>query len=121
MKRDFPLSIGITLLTLGAVGLPFVLKGNITSAAMSDNVGEVSRIFGIILLVLFVSYIVILIRSARKSPQQEENSELTPLWKCALLILIGLTMLKTNLNGIAKINIAVISTEKNSLATIVGE
>lgn len=90
MKRDFPLSIGISLLTLGAVGLPFMLKGNITSAAMSDNVGEVSRIFSIILLVLFVSYIVILIRSARKSPQQEENSELTPLWKCALLILVGL-------------------------------
>ena len=90
MKRDFPLSIGITLLTLGAVGLPFVLKGNITSAAMSDNVGEVSRIFGIILLVLFVSYIAMLIHSARKSPQQEENSELTPLWKCALLILMGL-------------------------------
>ena len=57
---------------------------------MSDNVGEVSRIFSIILLVLFISYIIILIRSARKSPQQEENSELMPLWKCALLILVGL-------------------------------
>ncbi|MBP0955627.1 MAG: calcium/sodium antiporter [Oscillospiraceae bacterium] len=90
MKRDFPLSIGITLLTLGAVGLPFVLKGDMGSAAMSDNVGEVSRIFSIILLVLFVSYIAMLIHSARKSPQQEENSELTPMWKCALLILVGL-------------------------------
>ena len=90
MKRDFPLSIGISLLTLGAVGLPFVLKGNITSAAMSDNVGEVSRIFSIILLILFVSYIAMLIHSARRSPQQEESGELKPLWKCALLILIGL-------------------------------
>ncbi|HOH87952.1 MAG TPA: sodium:calcium antiporter, partial [Ruminococcus sp.] len=59
-------------------------------AAMSDNVGEVSRIFSIILPVLFVSYIAMLIHSARKSPQQEENSELKPLWKCALLILVGL-------------------------------
>ncbi|MBR4346283.1 MAG: calcium/sodium antiporter [Oscillospiraceae bacterium] len=90
MKRDFPLSIGISLLTLGAVGLPFLLKGDIGSAAMSDNVGEVSRIFSIILLILFVSYIAMLIHSARKSPQQEENSELKPLWKCALLILVGL-------------------------------
>ena len=90
MKRDFPLSIGITLLTLGAVGLPFVLKGNITSAAMSDNVGEVSRIFGIILLILFVSYIAMLLHSARRSHQQEESGELKPLWKCVLLILIGL-------------------------------
>lgn len=90
MKRDFPLSIGISMLILGTVGLPSVLKGNITSAAMSDNVGEVSRIFSIILLVLFVIYIAMLIHSARKAPQQEENSELMPLWKCAVLILIGL-------------------------------
>lgn len=90
MKRDFPISIGISLLTLCAVGLPFMMKGNITSAAMSDNVGEVSRIFSVILLLLFIIYIIMLIRSARKSPQQEETIESKPLWKCAVLILIGL-------------------------------
>ncbi|MBP3792730.1 MAG: calcium/sodium antiporter [Ruminococcus sp.] len=90
MKRDFPLSIVISLLTLGAVGLPSLLNGKITSAAMSDNVGQISRIFSIILLVIFITYIALLIRSARKSPQPEESGEITPLWKCAVLILIGL-------------------------------
>ena len=90
LKRDLPISVGVSLLTLAATGLPFVLKGNITSAAMSDNVGKVSRVFSIILLVLFVSYITMLIRSARKSPLPEESSGLIPLWKCALLILIGI-------------------------------
>ena len=90
MKRDFPFSIFLSVLALGAVGLPMIINGDIKTAAMSDNVGKVSRPFSIILLVLFVSYITMLIILAKKNPQQEENSELTPLWKCALLILVGL-------------------------------
>lgn len=90
MKRDFPISIGVSLLTLCAVGLPFLMRGNITSAAMSDNVGEVSRLFSIVLLVLFISYITMLIISARKNPQEDDAAELEPIWKCALLILVGL-------------------------------
>ena len=90
MKRDYPISVGISLLTLIAVGLGFVISGNFAETGMLDNVGEVSRPYGIILLVLFVSYIVMLIMQARKNRQQEEATKLMPIWKCILLILVGL-------------------------------
>ena len=89
IKRDFPISIGITVLTLIAVGVPFLISGNIAEAKMSDNIGEVSRIYSIILLVMFVSYIAMLIISARKDPQEEDGTEPKPLWQCILLILVG--------------------------------
>lgn len=89
IKRDFPISIGITVLTLIAVGAPFLISGNIAEAKMSDNIGEVSRIYSIILLVMFVSYIAMLIISARKDPQEEDGTEPRPLWQCILLILVG--------------------------------
>lgn len=89
-RRDFPISIAISLLTLAAVSVPFLMSGNLASFAMSDNVGEVSRIFSILLLVLFLSYFAMLIISAKKNPCREDTSELTPLWKCIALILIGL-------------------------------
>jgi cation:H+ antiporter len=53
MKRDFPISIGVSLLPLIAIGIPMLMRGNITSAAMSSNVGKVSRLLSIILLVIF--------------------------------------------------------------------
>lgn len=91
MKRDLPISIGVSLLTLLAVGLPLLVKGGITSAAMSDNVGEISRIFSIVLLILFAGYITMLIITAKKNQQPEDTAgERKPMWKCALLILIGL-------------------------------
>ena len=89
IKRDFPISIGITVLTLIAVGAPFLISGNIAEAKMSDNIGEVSRIYSIILLGMFVSYIAMLIISARKDPQEEDGTEPRPLWQCILLILVG--------------------------------
>ena len=89
IKRDFPISIGITVLTLIAVGAPFLISGNIAEAKMSDNIGEVSRIYSIILLGMFVSYIAMLIISARKDPQEEDGTEPSPLWQCILLILVG--------------------------------
>ena len=53
MKRDFPISIGVSLLPLIAIGIPMLMRGNITSAAMSSNVGKVSRLLSIILLLIF--------------------------------------------------------------------
>lgn len=57
---------------------------------MLDNVGEISRIYGIILLVMFVAYIAMLIIQARKDRQQEEAAVPMPIWKCILLIIVGL-------------------------------
>ena len=90
MKRDYPISVIISFITLLAVGLGFVLSGNFAETGMLDNVGEISRIYGLILLVMFVAYIAMLIIQARKDRQQEEAAVPMPVWKCILLILVGL-------------------------------
>ncbi len=89
MKRDFPLSIGITLLVLVWIGIPVLSSGVLGKAVMADNVTEVSRILGLLLLLLFILYIWWLIRDARKNPMKEDDTPPMPLWKCALLILGG--------------------------------
>ena len=90
MKRDFPISIGVSLLPLIAIGIPMLMRGNITGAAMSSNVGKVSRLLSIILLLIFAVYITMLIINAKKNQQQDDNVQRKPMWQCALLILIGL-------------------------------
>ena len=91
MKRDYPISVIISFVTLLAVGLGFVLSGNFAETGMLDNVGEVSRVYGIILLVLFVGYIAMLIMQAQKDRKQEdETAAPMPVWKCILLIIVGL-------------------------------
>ena len=67
-----------------------MLSGNFAETGMLDNVGEISRIYGIILLVMFVAYIAMLIIQARKDRQQEEAAVPMPIWKCILLIIVGL-------------------------------
>ena len=90
MKRDYPISVILSFVTLLAVGLGFVLSGNFSETGMLDNVGEVSRPYGIILLVLFVAYIAMLIIQARKDRKQEDDVEPMPIWESILLILVGL-------------------------------
>lgn len=90
MKRDYPISVILSFFTLLAVGLGFVLSGNFAETGMLDNVGEVSRPYGIILLVLFVAYIAMLIIQARKDRKQEDETEPMPVWESILLILVGL-------------------------------
>ena len=89
LKRDFPLSIGVTIITFGVVGLQG-LFANDARFHMGDKVGEIGRLFSIILLIFFVSYVTILIISARKNKQEEEDMKPQPMWKCILLILFGL-------------------------------
>ncbi|MCI9447233.1 MAG: calcium/sodium antiporter [Lachnospiraceae bacterium] len=93
LRRDFPISIATTVLVLlltsfGAVSTGSFLKGN-----MADTAGTVSRATGAVLLIVFVAYIAYLIYDARKNPDKEEAGELLPIWKCLLLILIGLALI----------------------------
>ncbi len=73
MKRDFPIPIGVSLLPLIAIGIPMLMRGNITSAAMSSNVGKVNRLLSIILLLIFAVYITMLIINAKKNQQQDDT------------------------------------------------
>ena len=73
MKRDFPICTGLTVL------LAFMLRDN-----------TLSRFEAIILLVLFVSYILLLVFSALKNKQDaDEEYNVLPMWKSVLFILLG--------------------------------
>lgn len=113
IKRDFPLSIISTIIVMLITGGIALLTGNynmsmdtsvtntaqkvtvsrVTSLSMSDNVGTVTRIMGALLFTTFIVYIIILVAEARKNPEKEESTELSPMWKCILFILIGLALI----------------------------
>ena len=93
LRRDFPLSIILTAGVFAAVGGTSLLNGQIFSKAMADNAGLVSRLVGIILLVIFVSYIAYLIFDAIRHPVTEEEISDIPLWKALIFILIGVIMI----------------------------
>ncbi len=90
LKRDYPVNIGITVVLFLFTALPALLEGNLFDHKMTENVGTVSRLCGIILMVIFVTYIILLIRDAKKNKTREEEEE-KPMetWKCLLLILVG--------------------------------
>ncbi len=93
IKRDFPFSIGITILLLLFGGAGTIFAGKL-SGNMAENAGELQRICGLIFLVIFLFYIGFLIYNAKKNPTEETDEIKTlPVWKCILFILIGLVLI----------------------------
>ena len=75
LKQELPFSIamGVILLILGYSGM------------------EISRADGLIFLVIFVCFLMWMVRAAKANPVQpaEEEAKLLPAWKCVLYILLG--------------------------------
>lgn len=91
LKRDFPVNLGITVLMFLFTSLGAFFSGDLFDHAMSDAVGDVSRICGITFLVIFAGYIIFLIRAAKKNKtKEEEDYKPMETWKCILLILVGI-------------------------------
>lgn len=90
LKRDFPISIVITLAMFAAVGLKIFTGFDFFGTPMSENIGTLSRPFSIILLVLFVLYIIMLVVMALKSKTEDDGEKPMPIWKSLLFIAIGL-------------------------------
>ena len=90
LKRDFPVAIVSTVFVLAVTGFSAIFGGKLLSRKMTDNAGIVSRVIGGILIAAFIGYIVSLVIDARKHPMEEKNEETRPLWKCILLIIIGI-------------------------------
>lgn len=93
LRRDFPVSIGTTFLVLLLTASGAVWAGRFPNGKMDETVCYVTRITGILLLVLFTVYIFSLIQDARKHPVQEEIRECLPLWKCFVLMVGGLVLI----------------------------
>ena len=90
LKRDFPFSIAVAVAILLAVSLPMLTGGVTLPVPMSQNVGEISRWLGIVLLAVFVAYVVLLVFFARRNKTDESDEPPVPVWKSLLLIAVGI-------------------------------
>lgn len=93
LKRDFPISNFSTILVLLAGSASFLFNGKFLTLPMNADSGLVSRWLGIILLLLFVTYIVYLVFDAKAHPTEENEEKSLPLWKCLLMIALGLILI----------------------------
>lgn len=88
IKRDFPMSILMTVLVLVFGG------GLIAGKAAGSTVGMISRPEGLILLIVFAVYMFLLVRSAMHSQTEEEAvQEDISLRKCFFLIVVGIALI----------------------------
>lgn len=93
IKRDFPVSLGVTVLVfLFACGWKLFASGNPISVDAAEQACTFRRLFGIILLLIFIGYIVLLIHDAKKHPTEEEEIKNITLGKCIFLILLGIAL-----------------------------
>lgn len=93
VKRDFPFSLGITVLAFFLGGGWYLFSsGNPLTVKAAEEAAVFPRFGGIILLVVFCIYIFLLIFDAKKHPTEEEETKQIKLSKCILLIIIGLAM-----------------------------
>ncbi len=93
LKRDFPVSIAATVFLLASTSLAFLFGGHIGEQDVSQEIGMISRRTGLVLLVLFAVYTAVLIYMARNEADGEDEEDLVPLWKCAMLIIVGLALI----------------------------
>ena len=100
LKRDFPLLIVMSIAVFLLTCFDSITKGTLFSGAFSGEVGEVSRYIGIIFMVVFVIYIVVLIQDARKNKIEEETEDPMPLLKSVAFILIGLLLIVAGGEGV---------------------
>lgn len=95
IKRDMPFSVVCTIILLFASCAAVFTSGNIELANVdfSRNIGLVSRIIGLALLVVFIGYIAVLIKTAGKNKEEETTEAKKSLRKCIFLIIIGLILI----------------------------
>ncbi len=94
LKRDFPLCLLVTVFVAVMVGARTFTQGLFKTASMADEVGNAGRIMGIILLVTFVLYLIVLVKDAIRNPVEEENAKKPfSVAKSLLLILIGVVLI----------------------------
>ena len=93
LKRDFPFSILAPVFVLAAGCVKALLTKDTASMSMESNAGSVGRHTGLILMIMFIIYIVFLVFEARKSPDTDERTEKLPIWKCILLMIVGIALI----------------------------
>lgn len=93
-KRDFPISIIITLFVIAGTSIRALLSKNLFQLDVSEKAGVIGRPVSITLLVLFVCYIGYMVYDSKKHPVDDDDDiPSKPLWKSVLLILIGIALI----------------------------
>ncbi len=63
---------------------------DLSSSSMSQNIGIVSRVDGLVLILLFILYIGSTIYFAKKTRTEDDDSAKMPVWQCVVYIALGL-------------------------------
>ena len=95
LKKDFAVVTVPTVAMFLLMGGLRLFGGDLRHAPMQSVAGTVTRPIALVLLVVFIGYIYLLTRQAKKSRREEEDSfgfKYTK-GKCALLILIGTALI----------------------------
>lgn len=95
LRRDFPLSIGSSLLLFFLL-LPGLISSNSVFQGivhMNDITGTITRGTGILFVVLFSAYIIYLIVRANKNPVKETPTACMPWGTCFFFIFAGLILI----------------------------
>ena len=95
IKRDFPVNLAITLMLILFTVPTALMSGKFSLSQPGENVATIGRLPGILYLIIFVVYILFLIRDAKRNRITEEDNgaKLRPMWQCVLLILGGIAMI----------------------------
>lgn len=93
LKRDFPVSILPLLILIGLIAAPLLFRGTFLQHEMEENVGTITRITGLIFVILFLAYIGFLIFQAKKNASPDKGEETMALWKCILMIVGGIALI----------------------------
>ncbi len=91
-KRDFPICL-ISIVFVFLVTAIKVLPVKFIGMPMTENVGILHRIAGIILLISFFIYLGSLVVEAAKNPDDSREEATMPMWKCIVFIIIGLMLI----------------------------
>lgn len=94
LRRDIPFSILASILLLLVSCSVTLIKGTVSFTHLESPVGIITKIIGALLILLFVAYVIVLIRSSHHSDAEtEEDNTNTSLWKSIFFIIIGAAMI----------------------------
>ena len=92
LKRDFPFSIITTGVLLSLSSVPSRLGERFAIPSPDQNIGTITGMTGLFLVVCFAGYTAFLIYTAIKQPVEDPGTNNKPAGKCILQIITGLVL-----------------------------
>lgn len=90
IRRDYPISIIVTVITAFFAGFMFLFSDAAKSAVWTTKAATLSRFHGIILILLFIAYLIMTVFVAIKNREEGDDIESLPLWKSILFLIVGI-------------------------------